>query len=216
MTVLITANATWHAPATLAVEQSQRIGLEIGQSDLLTSRIKELLPNTEQTPAGSVTVGPLVKARLIAHPNDADVMPSESADASTPSDITLLWTWIVRPKRPTDSLLLTAHIEVPIAGTSNVFPTDVSLQIPVRRTFSYTVGQIFRNWATWTGIVAAIAGGAAWLRRRMKRNNQQSQALGSPNSAQASPAVGSVTSTHPGSQPTSQGGGTTTVDTQPP
>jgi hypothetical protein len=168
---LVTANASWHAPKALKVEQTQRIGLEIGQSASLSKKINQLLPHTSQSSAGPVTVGPLVRARLEADPNDADVTPSDSVDYSTASNPELLWTWMVRPKRPTTALVLTAHLEVPLAGSANVLPTDIPFQIPVDRTLKYTVGQIFTSWKTWTAVGATVlTGGAAgfrwWTRRR--------------------------------------------------
>jgi hypothetical protein len=73
---LVTANAIWRSPPALDVEQSQLIGLAIGNSDELTSEINQMLPNTNETAAGTVKVAPQAKARLLVDPNDADVTPN--------------------------------------------------------------------------------------------------------------------------------------------
>jgi hypothetical protein len=186
---LLSAGASWNAPKALVVEQSQRIGLAIGDSPALTTKINQLLPNTTQTPAGTVSVGPDMTAQLRVDPNDADVTPSDSANASTPDNVQLLWTWIVRPKRPNKALVLTAHLEVPVAG-GGTLPTDIGLQIPVDRTISYTAGQIFSHWATWSAIGAAAVGGVGWFLRRLKRKQESAHADDQPESAQPSHAGG--------------------------
>lgn len=171
---LIQEQARWHKPERLVVDRTERVGLEIGDSDELTSTIRALLPSSESIPAGDVRIGPLTRARLIADTNDADITPSESVDASTSQDVALLWTWFIRPKRPTDSLLLTVHIEVPTRNGA-VFVTDMPLELRVERTLAYTSAQIFANWTTWAGIIASVAGGARliWLQRgRMKRTEK--------------------------------------------
>ena len=181
----VNANATWQAPAALTVEHSQKIGLAIGQSDALSSKINGLLPNTNPSPAGQITVGPFVRARLEANPADADVIPSDMVNESTLKDVNLLWTWIVYPKRPMSSLPLIAHVEVPLAGNPNPLTTDLPLNIPVHGTFGYWVGRIFSNWATWSAIGVAVAGGVGWIVRRIRRRNQPSSEP--PSSAQAPP-----------------------------
>lgn len=197
MAGLITANASWHRPESLTVEQSQLIGLEIGQSDAVAARIGELLPNTVQSPAGSVAVNSKVTARLIANPNDAEVLPSESLDASTPSDISLLWTWNVRPKRPSEALLLTAHIEVPVAG-GDVLTTDIPLRIPVRETPSHWFSQvsdwISTHWAMLAGIAAVLGAVATWLRKRTSKPDSEASPV-SLGGGHAPPPVGSATPT---------------------
>jgi hypothetical protein len=82
----------------------------------LTSKINQLLPNMTRSDVGTVSVGPNMCARLEVNPSDAEVTPSDSVNASTPHNVQLLWTWIVLPLRPTDSLVLTAHLEVPVEG----------------------------------------------------------------------------------------------------
>ena len=186
----VQANATWRAPPALNAEQSDKIGLSIGQSQALTSEINGLLPKTNPTPAGQVTVGPFVRVRLEANPADADVVPSDFVNESTTSDINLLWTWIVTPKKPTSSLVMIAHVEVPLAGSTNVLSTDVPFpsNIPVNRTFGYAVHQIFTNWATLSAIGAAVLGGVAWIirliikwrRRRNQRSSEPSSGTDAP------------------------------------
>jgi NADH pyrophosphatase NudC (nudix superfamily) len=175
---LLTSNASWDAPKTLKAEETQRIGLQIGQSKLLSDKINQLLPHTSQSPAGQVKVGPLMRARLEADPDDAVVTPSESVNYSTASKPELLWTWLVRPKKPTTALVLTAHLEIPLAGSENVLPTDIPFQIQVESTTKYKIKQIFTNWKTWAAIgTTLLAGGTAcfrwWTRRRQGMRSVQ-------------------------------------------
>jgi hypothetical protein len=137
----------------------------------LSDRINQLLPNTSQSPAGPVKVGPLMRARLEADPDDAEVTPKDTIDFSTASNPELLWTWTVRPKRPTTALVLTAHLEIPLDGSADVLPTDIPFQIQVDSSLAYRLGQIFTNWKTWTAIVATLLGIGTpafkwWTRRR--------------------------------------------------
>jgi hypothetical protein len=168
MSDLVNARTTWHAPTFLEVEKSQRIGLEVGQSESLRSSIEALLPGTASTPGGTIAVGTSARARLIASADDAEITPSDAVNSSTDFDIALLWTWTVRPKRPVDHLVLTAHIEVPLEGSTDVVSTDVPLQIPVHRTASYTLGQIFTSWQTWSALAASAAGGGVWIFGRVR------------------------------------------------
>ncbi len=165
---LITSNASWNAPKTLTVEKTQRVGLQIGQSKALSDKINQLLPNTSPSSAGQVKVGPLVRARLEANPDDADVTPSDFVNYSTASSPELLWTWMVRPKKPSDALLLTVHIEVPLEGSANALPTDIPIEIPVDDTFWYRAGQIFTNWGTWTAVAGTLGGFGWWKRRKQQ------------------------------------------------
>jgi hypothetical protein len=169
----VNANATWQRPAALTVEHSEKIGLAIGQSQALTSKITGLLPDTIASPGGQVTVGPFVRARLEANSADADVVPSDMVNESTERDVSLLWTWIVHPNRPTSSLVLIAHVEVPLTGSTNVLSTDVPLNIRVDGTFSYWFGRFMSNWATWfpPAIVIALVGAAAGFFRRWRRKD---------------------------------------------
>jgi hypothetical protein len=207
---LVTANAYWRRPDALNVEQSQQIGLGI-QSAPLTSQINQRineLPGVNQ-PAGQIKVSPHATARLEANPSDAEVTPSGSQNESTASDIQLSWMWTVRPKRPTSDLVLTAYVDVHLEGSPNdVLTTPITLHVPVHRTASYTAGQIFTNWKTWTGIVGAVAAGAAWILKRTKRKNQPSEVEGPPSGTQASGMEGSTLNppTSPSVRPEGTGG----------
>ncbi|MEV0296075.1 hypothetical protein [Nocardia sp. NPDC050710] len=147
------------------VDGGQRIGLEIGSSDAVKSKIEALLPDTSPISGGTVEVGPTVRVKLLVDPSDAEVTPSDAVSASTGSNIQMLWTWFVHPKHPTSALLLTAHLEVPLSD-GHVISNYISLRIPVHRTLGYTAGQIFSNWATWSAIAVSGIGITGWLLRR--------------------------------------------------
>jgi hypothetical protein len=164
---LVNAEAAWHRPSSLRAGETSRIGLSIGNSAALNTDIQSLLPSTSTQDAGTVAVGPNVSATLEVDPEDASVDPSTAINASTGSDIQLLWTWYVHPKHPTDDLEVTAHIAVTLSDNT-VKTVDVPLSIEVHRTASYTFDQIFSDWETWVSIVT-VAGGAVlfvWRRRR--------------------------------------------------
>ncbi len=164
---LVTAQAAWHTPSSLRAGETSRIGLSIGDSTTLANDIQSLLPSTSTHSAGTVAVGPHVSATLEVDTADASVDPSTAINASTGSDIQLLWTWYLHPKHPTDDLEVTAHIEV-ILSDNSVKTVDVPLSIAVGRTFSYTVEQVFSEWETWASIVT-VGGGAflaVWRRRK--------------------------------------------------
>ncbi|MGV0813290.1 LPXTG cell wall anchor domain-containing protein [Mycolicibacterium boenickei] len=150
------------------MEETAVIGLAIGDTPNLNREVNATLPGTIATPAGTVEVGITTRAELSASPDDATITPSLAKNASTVDEIELLWTWHVTPKRPTDELMLTAHIEVPLDGGGS-FNTDIPLRIPVKRSIGYTAGQIFDSWATWSAIAVSVAGGAGWFFRRRRR-----------------------------------------------
>jgi hypothetical protein len=178
---LIAAKAEWHRPDELAVERTDLIGLTIGDTPELNQSVNAVLPGTITTPAGTIHVGPTTTAELSASSDDAIVTPNIARNASTDRDIALLWSWQITPKRPIDELVLTAHVQVPLDGGGSL-NTDIPLRIHVKRTFGYTVGQIFHSWATWSAIVTAAAAGVGWLVRRRRRD----QSPGAhPESAQA-------------------------------
>lgn len=165
---LVGTEATWQAPDELTVRRTERIGLAIGQGTALKSRIEQLLPAAAPTGAGRVLVGPTVRAWLHADPDDAVVTPSAAVDASTGSDVQILWTWLVQPKHPTDALLLTVQLEVPLSSGHTIH-NEVALTLPVRRTASYTAGQVFAHWSTWSVMTASAASVATWAWRRRRR-----------------------------------------------
>jgi hypothetical protein len=168
---LITTEATWQAPSSLTVDTTQRIGLSVGEGDRLKEKIDVLLPSTSPVSAGPVEVGPTVRATLFATAEDADVSPSVAIDASTGSNIQMLWTWLVTPKRPTNRLTLTAHLEVPLSD-GHVVTHDLSLTLPVKRTAMYTLTEIATHWGTWSGVGASIVGIVGWFMARARRRRR--------------------------------------------
>jgi hypothetical protein len=136
----------------------------------INARMNEL-PGTNQ-PAGQIQVSPQATAQLVASPADAEVTPSGSQNTSLDKDIQMAWQWTITPKRPTSDLILTAYVVVHIQGGPDaVITTPVTLHMPVQRTIPYTLGRIFTNWETWSAIVVALAGGATWMRKRMRRGS---------------------------------------------
>jgi hypothetical protein len=171
---LLQRDARWHAPDVLDVGETYRIGLSIGSGSTLNSRIRDLLPQTRPKNAGPVEVGPTMRASLLADSDDATVKPLDAINASTGTDVQILWTWFVHPLHPTEELLLTAHLELPLTERP-VIQRDISLTVSVRRTLSYTTQQIFTNWATWSAILTvALSVGGLIYRRRRKAANQRS------------------------------------------
>ena len=164
---LIPTSSNWHAPTFFTVDKTQEIGFSIGREEF-SRHISEMLPQTTQTAAGTIAAGPDMRATLQASPEDATVSPSGSTNTSTDSDIELAWRWTVTPKRPTDSLLLNVHLEVPLSGET-VFTTDIPRRIPVHGTVSYYARQVFAHWTTWAAIATAMAGGTTWFYKRLKR-----------------------------------------------
>ncbi|WP_068000062.1 hypothetical protein [Nocardia pseudobrasiliensis] len=68
---LVRTAATWHAPKSVDMDKTVRIGLELGNGQELRSRIAALLPNTSPINGGTVEVGPTVKAKLLVDSSDA-------------------------------------------------------------------------------------------------------------------------------------------------
>lgn len=165
---LVKQRVDWQAPASLDVEQTARVGLSIGSGAELKSRVEALVPNAVTTPAGEMKVGPTVRAVLRGNPEDVEITPSEAVNASTGSDVQMLWTWLIKPKHPADSLELTAFLEVPLSN-GHVITHEVPLRIEVRRTMPYTVWQVLTNWGTWSAVVTSLIGVVGWLVRRRRR-----------------------------------------------
>jgi hypothetical protein len=192
---LVAAEAAWHAPSSLQAGETSRIGLSIGSSATLTKDIQSLLPSTSTRDAGTVAVGPNVSATLEVDAADASVDPSTAINASTGSDIQLLWTWYLHPKHPTGDLEVTAHIAVTLSNNT-VKTVDVPLSIRVDRTASYTIDQLFSDWETWVSIVT-VAGGAllaVWRRRQrlLKLVNQHGDGDGQTGDVQDRPHGGGL------------------------
>jgi hypothetical protein len=169
---LVEREATWDAPGRLTVDNVTRIGLLIGSGKRISDEANDLIRDSIKTNAGTVLVGPLMRVTLGADADEAQVTPSVGVDASTGSDIQLLFTWLVRPKHPTAALELTAHIETPLSN-GHVIAKDLALRIPVSRTFGYTMGQIFTNWATWSAIGGTVIAVGGWLWRRQRKSHSQ-------------------------------------------
>ncbi|HET8615865.1 MAG TPA: hypothetical protein VFL94_10095 [Actinomycetales bacterium] len=169
MAQMVDANAAWHVRRTVPVDQTQDVGLSVGQTDELTRQIEDNLPQTESVPAGTLQVGTDVTAALVGDPSDVQIRPDQAIDASTGSAVGLLWTWKVRALHPTKDLHLTAHLAMLVPGTDHRLTRDVPLHLTVQRTASYTAHQIFTHWATWAAIVTAAAGVARWLWVRLRR-----------------------------------------------
>ncbi|TQM62602.1 hypothetical protein [Humibacillus xanthopallidus] len=163
---LVQAPVSWHAPDRLAADESADLGLSIGSTAELRQRIAEVLPGTITTPGGTVRVSPDAAAVLVVDPQEAVVEPNGRVNASTGSDIGLLWTWKVHPLRPSSALHLTARIEVLLPETGQPLIRYVELILPVDRTVRYTATQVFTNWATWVSIVTVVAGWVAFVWRR--------------------------------------------------
>ena len=159
---LVNAEAKWQTPKELAVGNTERIGLSIGEGTEVKRKIDKLIPSAFAINAGPVQVGQTVKASLFASSEDADISPSEAINASTVTDVQMLWTWLVKPKRPLDKLHLTAHLEVPLSD-GRVVTNELSLTLPVKRTMAYTVGEVATHWATWSGIIGSIVGVSGWV-----------------------------------------------------
>ncbi|MEU7826543.1 hypothetical protein [Catellatospora sp. NPDC049133] len=171
---LVTRQAYWQSPAVLDVEQTQRIGLAVGEGEKLTQKINTMLKGTQTTAAGPVEVGPTVKATLRGNTEDVEITPSESVNATTGSDVQMLWTWLVHPKHPTDDLLLTAYLEVPLSN-GHTITHEVALSVQVRRTMSYTLWQLVTHWGTWSAVVTSLVGVVSWLLRRRKKKSGDRQ-----------------------------------------
>ncbi|WP_144128020.1 hypothetical protein [Catellatospora sichuanensis] len=171
---LVTRQAYWRSPAVLDVEQTHRIGLAVGEGEKLTQKINTMLEGTQTTAAGPVEVGPTVKATLRGNTEDVEITPSESVNATTGSDVQMLWTWLVHPKHPTDKLLLTAYLEVPLSN-GHTITHEVALSVQVRRTMAYTVWQVVTHWGTWSAVVTSLVGAVSWLLRRRKKKKGEAQ-----------------------------------------
>lgn len=181
---LVHTVAQWQHPARLTVDRAERIGLSIGQSQEIADKMNTLVKDGVKSTPVEVKVGSTVRVTLRADPEDAEITPSDAVDASTGSDIAMLWTWLVKPKHPTDDLILTAHMEIPLSD-GHVATNDLPLSIPVARTVGYTVNQVFTNWATWSAVGTSVVGVGGWFLRRRQRRRQRLSAAES-----AAPTVG--------------------------
>jgi len=169
---LVTREANWQAPQSLTVGRTERIGLSIGDGPSLNNKIKTLMQEGSQsTSAGSLQVGSVVRATLRASSADAEITPSEAVNVSTGSDIQMLWTWFVHPKRPTDRLQLTAFLEVPLEN-GHIVSHELGFSLPVKRTLLYTLEEVATHWGTWSAVAATLASVIGWFIRRRRRRRR--------------------------------------------
>ena len=117
----------------------------------MTNRINALIESATPTSAGELQVGPVVRATLRVNPADAEITPSDAVNVSTGTDIQMLWTWLVHPKRPSDSMKLTAFLEVPLEN-GHTISHELGFSIPVARTMIYTAEEVATHWATWSAV----------------------------------------------------------------
>ncbi|MEV6063109.1 hypothetical protein AB0L62_24165 [Nocardia asteroides] len=162
---LVEVAATWHAPSSLDVDETRHIALTLGSGNALQAQVADALAGTVPTSAGTLAVGPAVRVTLLVNESDAEVTPDGAVDASTGTDVDLRWMWQIRPRHPASALLLTAHVEIPL-GDEHVISSYLGLRLPVHRTFGYTAGQVFTNWATWSAIAVSVIAVSGWLLRR--------------------------------------------------
>jgi hypothetical protein len=171
---LVERRAVWQAPKRIKVGDTARVGLVIGDPNLLRTEISQLVPGSYPTAAGPVKVGSTIAVQLTADPSDASVVPNEAINNSMGEHTALLWTWYVHPTHPNTSpgLFLTAEI-VTTMSDGHVLRKELALTIPVDRTLQYTTYQIFTNWATWAAIVGAFAGLVTWIWKKRKKRPQE-------------------------------------------
>jgi len=169
MSEMVEAKADWLAPDQADVDQQVKIGLSIGDSAALKAQIDATLPKVPTVPAGKLYVGTDVSAELIADPLLVTVKPDVAINASTGSEIGLLWAWTIHTLQPADQLELTAHITMTIPGTTHQLIRDLNFFLSVKRTIGYTANQVFTSWATWAGIAGSVAAVMGWLWKRRNR-----------------------------------------------
>ncbi|MGL5816684.1 MAG: hypothetical protein ACRCYR_03910 [Phycicoccus sp.] len=191
MAQMVDTHMRWHTPASLTVDTTADLGLSIGDSPALRREIEANLPDTAPGSNRPIRVGTDVTAVLVGDPDDVQITPDAPIDASTGSDVALLWTRIVRPRRPADELRLVAKLSMRVPGTDHRLTHDVPVSLPVHRTWGYTAGQLFTNWPTLAAVGASVATAVAWLRRR--RRSASSTAL--PDAAQPTDPPDSPSST---------------------
>lgn len=172
MSTMVESRATWRAPDRTPVDQTTEIGLTIGDGAGLRAEVEQALPDVPTQPGVPLKVGTDVSARLIGDGADVSITPDDAIDASTGSDIALLWTWKIRPLHPTEELRLTALLQMTVPGTDHRLTKTVHLDLVVTRTLSFTAHQVFTNWGTWTAIVSSLAAGGGWLWARSRRRRQ--------------------------------------------
>lgn len=169
MREMVDTRSRWHAPSRTPVAETTEVGLSIGNGAELRSQVEETLPDVPTQPGVPLRVGTDVSARLVGDASDVSITPNDAIDASTGSDIALLWTWKIHPKHPTDRLELSAHLTMMVPGTQHKLTRTLNLVLEVTRTASYTAHQVFTHYGTWAAIAAGSVAAVGWLRRNFKQ-----------------------------------------------
>lgn len=162
----------WRPPKDgFTVDETDDLGLAIGDSPGLKKALEQNLPESTSLPAGTLRVGPDAEVALIGATADVEIVPTEPIRASTGSQIGLLFIWKVHPLEPNPALSLTAMVSIPVLeqnGTTHVLHVPIRQTFPVKATFAYRAEQVATAWQTWFGttVGAALIAGFIWLRRR--------------------------------------------------
>ena len=180
MREMVDTRARWHAPSRTPVAETTEVGLSIGNGEELRRQVEETLPEVPTQPGVPLRVGTDVSARLVGEPSDVSISPSDAIDASTGSDIALLWTWNIHPKHPNDRLKLSAHLTMTVPGTEHKLTRTLNLVLSVTRTASYTAHQVFTNYGTWAAIAAGSVAAIGWLRRNFNKKQEPSMSRPPP------------------------------------
>jgi hypothetical protein len=180
---LITVNSVWHAPAFLKEGESDNIALRIGGIERLRDTINATVPtDIPRAPLPvTVTIGTIVSAKLTVISSDAEVEPVDTIDKSIADDVSILFSWSVKPKVAGDLELL-AFIKCP-RGDGSVVTETVPFRISVHpvvtpdpsigdRTLGFL--DVLKNyWIQFVaaaGLLAAAARyGSSWYGRRHPR-----------------------------------------------
>jgi hypothetical protein len=128
---LITVNSQWHAPEFLQEGESDNVALHIGSIQRLRDTINATVPtDVPRAPLPvTVTIGTIVSAKLTVISSDAEVEPVDTIDKSIADDVSILFSWSVKPKVAGDLELL-AFIKCP-RGDGSVVTETVPFRINV-------------------------------------------------------------------------------------
>lgn len=187
---LITVNSQWHAPAFLKEGESDTIALSIGDVQRLQDRINATVPTVDPRAPLPVTVtaGTIVSAKLTVISSDAEVEPIDTIDKSIGDDVSILFSWAVKPKI-SGQLELLAFIDCPL-GDGRAVTETVPFRISVRPVAppSPSIGDRTRGlldllkdyWIQLTAIAGGLAAAARygwrWWSRRDHRSTVQVEA----------------------------------------
>jgi hypothetical protein len=175
---LIPEKVMWHQPPkAIEIDRPTEIGLQVGASDELSREILQRLPNTVETPAGTVKVGPTITVTLDVVPRDAvEIDPDKPIDKSAPPNVAQLWPWFITPKKPKD-LEVTARVEsrvdVPGAGGTKSIPFSYEttpIEIHVHASPWWHIKHFWKdNWQWILATISALIGFIGWLGGWWKR-----------------------------------------------